>query len=257
MILLWLVACGGVSSLPELPEAAPIAVQEASRTPPAPVAPAPPLEARYAATHALIAYQGAVSAPPHMLRSEAEARALALELRQSAIKGRPMDEIARAYSSGPSAGRGGSLGVFATGTMVPAFEEAVASVRIGEIAPVVQTPYGFHVVRRDAVMEAHAAHILVSWAGAAASQSSRSKDAARAHIEQAKARLEHGESWALVESSCSEDDTTHPDGDLGRIAPGQMVPAFEQALFALAPGQVSAIVETPYGFHLIRRLSTE
>jgi hypothetical protein len=50
--------------------------------------------------------------------------------------------------------------------MVPEFEEAVAGVPVGQITTPFRTPFGWHVVRRDAVVEIGARHVLVAYAGA-------------------------------------------------------------------------------------------
>ncbi len=55
--------------------------------------------------------------------------------------------LAREFSTGPSGPGGGELGWFAKGAMVPAFEEAVLSLAIGEISPPVETQFGWHVVK--------------------------------------------------------------------------------------------------------------
>jgi peptidyl-prolyl cis-trans isomerase SurA len=220
------------------------------------VAPAPlptPTEPKYAATHVLVAWKGAVRAPATAERTEKQARALAESLRQRARAGEDFEALAREYSDGPSAPRGGRLGVYLTGTMVPEFEAAVASVEVGEIGPLARTPFGWHVVRRDAVVEAEFAHIVVSWKGAWRSGAERSREEARARIEDAHRMLSTGAHFADVAREYSDDATASVGGDLGTVAPGQMIPAFEDAAFALEPGQLSEVVETPYGFHLILR----
>jgi peptidyl-prolyl cis-trans isomerase C len=49
----------------------------------------------------------------------------------------------------------------------------------------------------------------------------------------------------------SEDSTAAAGGDLGWFPPGWMVPAFDAAAFSLAPGELSSVVETPFGFHVV------
>jgi len=91
-----------------------------------------------------------------------------------------------------------------------------------------------------------AAHILID-AG------QRPDDEARALAASLRERVESGESFADLAAEYSDDPASADDGgDLGWIEPGVMMPAFEEALFELAPGEVSAPVETEFGWHLIR-----
>lgn len=243
--LLTLLACPP----PEPPPPPPEVVVEVPEPAPLPA----PTEPRYAATHVLIAWTGAVRARPGVARTEDEARELATLLRDQALAGEDLEELARVHSDGPSGPRGGSLGVYLTGTMVPEFEAAVASVEPGEIGPLVRTPFGYHVVRRDAVVQIEASHLLVSWDGALRSDTQRTREEAQARILEARTRLEAGEAWDAVVAEYSDCSTAQSGGNLGVVAPGQMVPAFEDAAFALEPGQISDVVETPWGFHLVRR----
>ena len=212
-----------------------------------------PTEARYAASHVLIAWAGAVRAPAEVSRSKDEARAIADDIHGRAVGGADFAALARESSDGPSAKRGGALGVYLTGTMVPKFEAATASVQVGEIAPLIETPFGFHVIRRDPVVQIEASHILVSWDDAWRSSAIRTKDQARSRIAEAQAALVKGRKFAEIAAEFSDDSTAATGGDLGRIAPGQMLPAFEDAAMALDVGALSEVVETPYGYHLILR----
>lgn len=250
LLAAFLLACAAPAEAPPAP------TPPADPVPVAAPAPAPlpdPTEPRYAASHILVAHAGAIDAVA--TRSEAEAEALAATLRERALAGEAFDDLAREHSDGPSAPRGGRLGVYSTGTMVPDFERAVASVDPGTIGPLVHTPFGWHVVRRDAVVEAEARHILIPFEGAWRSRATRTRDEALARAAQARRDLvEGGKSFEDVALAYSEDATAAHGGALGRVAPGQMIPAFEEALFALPPGQLSEPVETPYGIHIIERL---
>ena len=67
-----------------------------------------------------------------------------------------------------------------------------------------------------------------------------------------------GADFATLAKRFSDDATTRDDGgDLGWFRRGRRVPEFETAAFALRPGQVSNVVETPFGFHLIQVIRVE
>ena len=96
-----------------------------------------------------------------------------------------------------------------------------------------------------------ARHILVK----VDSEADKSKKAgARETIEKAQERLENGEAFSAVAEEISECPSSKKGGDLGYFSKGQMVKPFEEATFALEPGQVSDIVETRFGYHLIELL---
>jgi peptidyl-prolyl cis-trans isomerase C len=75
----------------------------------------------------------------------------------------------------------------------------------------------------------------------------------RSQAEDVLKRVRGGEDFAKLAKEFSTDPgSKEKGGDLGWFGPGQMVPEFEKATFALKPGQVSDLVETKYGFHIIR-----
>ena len=99
------------------------------------------------ASHILISFKGASRSEQN--RSRKEAKKLAGELAEKAQKGEDFANLARMNSDGPSAPKGGLLGTFGRGQMVPPFEEAAFALKIGEVSGVVETPFGFHVIKRD------------------------------------------------------------------------------------------------------------
>lgn len=68
----------------------------------------------------------------------------------------------------------------------------------------------------------------------------------------AKARVASGEEFAKVAAELSKDQTGDAGGSLGCVGPGNFVPAFEEAMGTLAPGQVSDPVRTQFGIHVIQ-----
>ena len=78
-------------------------------------------------------------------------------------------------------------------------------------------------------------------------------DRARAKADSILAEIRRGADFEQVARRESQDSSTRElGGDLGWQRRGELVPEFEQMMFALAPGQVSPLVFTPYGFHILR-----
>lgn len=74
---------------------------------------------------------------------------------------------------------------------------------------------------------------------------------ARGRAEVARRRLLAGEDFAQVARELSDCASAAHDGELGRIEPGYMPQAFDQLAFSLPPGEISPIVQTPFGFHVL------
>ncbi|RMH86068.1 peptidylprolyl isomerase [Pseudomonas sp. AOB-7] len=93
-----------------------------------------------------------------------------------------------------------------------------------------------------------AAHILIEG----------DDEAARSQLEELKARIDAGEDFAALAKEFSQDPGSAADGgDLGYAGPGVYDPSFEEALYALQQGQVSAPVKSEFGWHLIKLLGVQ
>jgi len=99
-----------------------------------------------------------------------------------------------------------------------------------------------------------ASHLLVAYQGSMRSSQTRSKEEAKARAEEALKRAKKGEDFAkVVAAYTDEPGGAERGGDLNKFGRGRMVPAFEEAAFTLKVNEVSGLVETPFGYHVIKR----
>jgi parvulin-like peptidyl-prolyl isomerase len=98
-----------------------------------------------------------------------------------------------------------------------------------------------------------ASHILLMYQGSARSSATRSKAEAEQQIKELKTKIDGGADFAELARAHSDCPSSAKGGDLGQFGRGQMVPAFENAAFSMNVGDVSGVVETDFGYHLIKR----
>ncbi len=99
------------------------------------------------ASHILVMYRGSMRAPEKVKRSKEEAKKRAEEALARAKKGDNFAILVAEYSDEPgAASRGGSLGRFRKGMMVPAFEKVASELEPGEVSEIVETHFGYHVI---------------------------------------------------------------------------------------------------------------
>lgn len=96
-----------------------------------------------------------------------------------------------------------------------------------------------------------ASHILIA-PDPNSSDPNDAKAAARAKAEELLGQIKEGRDFAQLAQANSSCPSSAQGGDLGLFGRGQMVPPFEEAAFALEPGEVSNVVETQYGYHIIK-----
>lgn len=156
-----------------------------------------------------------------------------------------------------SAPRGGRIGYFTAPfpNGMHRLEAALYNAAPNEVVGPIRTTLGYHLAiktnTRPARGEIEVGHILVR------KPEGTDKMPVPAQLQSAQKMLANGADWAAVAAKISEDSKTKDNrGYLGYFGINKFEPAFEDAAFALTKdGQVSDIVETSAGFHLIRRIS--
>ena len=174
-------------------------------------------------------------------------------IRDSILAGGDFAEFAKRYSVDATAASGGDLGWAKRGDYVHEFEEAVFSMKEGEVSPVIKTQFGFHIVQLLARRgeSVHARHILMR-----IEKGPRSDSAAVDTLRSLRERALHGESFAELAKTYSEDeDTKALGGDLGSVTAEQLTPNFAATLKDLKSGEISMpsriTIGSSYGFQIV------
>ncbi len=151
------------------------------------------------------------------------------------------------------------MGIFGRYDILPQVRRRIAALRVGQVGGPVESPLGWHVVRRDRIERVRAAHILVRYKGIQNDFGvSRSRDEALARAEKVLELVNRpGVDFATVARKHSEEGSSSRGGRIGLFTRGKLLPEFEKAAFKLRIGEMSGIVETEHGFHIIKRLPEE
>ena len=188
----------------------------------------------------------------------AELRAKAQSALERVQRGGNFGAIAKEVSQGPEKENNGLMGVRPADRYPSLFVDAVASLRIGEVAPLVQSGAGFHILKlvskrtvtNATITETRARHILLRPGG------QLSQTAARAQLATFKTQIETGRAdFAQLAQQHSQDASAAGGGDLGWVAPGMFVPEFEEVMNKLQIGQIADPLVSRFGVHLVQVLA--
>lgn len=202
--------------------------------------------------HVLIAVPENASAA-QVRELQARAQDVAARLRS----GGDLAVLAREFSQGSEATRGGAMGLRPASRLPELFVNATRSLPQGGVAGPLRSPAGFHVLQviekrqgqipELSVVQTHARHILLR------PHAQMSQEQAIARLASFRQQITSGQaSFEDLARQHSQDGSARQGGDLGWVGPGQFVPEFEQAMNALKPGEMSPPVVSRFGVHLIR-----
>jgi len=206
------------------------------------------------ATHIVVRYWGTIGAVI-ATRTSPTARVYATEALAKALEpNADLEAIGREFKKQYGDIDVMRTGPFSRGQMPKGFEDVVFSLRPGQVADqVAATPYGFHIIRRNPTVRCR--HILLAYEGASRSIATRTRDEARHLAEGLREQLlKPGANFVAFARRHSDAPDAVGGGDVGVFDRGMMIAAFEKAAFALQVGQISPLVETRFGFHIIQRI---
>ena len=188
--------------------------------------------------------------------SKPEAKKIAEELIARINKGEKFEDVAAEASADiHSKNNGGDIYWITAGQIIPSFERAAYATEVGQIYPEpVETRYGYHIVKvtdkQERRNKIQARHILINFVD---ENNQPDTVGALAHAKEIKARVDNGEDFVLLAQTFSEDKgTAQKGGDLGFFERRMMVKEFDEAAFKLDVNSVSDIVETRFGYHIIK-----
>jgi peptidyl-prolyl cis-trans isomerase SurA len=197
-----------------------------------------------------------IASPEYVERAHKKAEDLLRQIQGGADFAR----LAAGYSAAPEALNGGDLGWRTLDRLPSLFADVIKRLKPGEVGPVVRSPVGFHLLKlvntRDVanvristkpVQQVHARHILLRVSDAMPEAEVRHR------LLDLRERVVTGkQEFSQLARLYSVDPSSTRGGDLGWLYPGDTVPAFEEAMNALAINEVSMPVQSPFGFHLIQ-----
>ena len=201
----------------------------------------------------VIAYQGSRTSQTDIFYDKIGALEVAKKLRDLArLQNSNFDELIQKFSDMPDQ----SLLplIQKNDARLPSFlKKGALSLKEGQISDPVDSPFGYLIFQRVTLEMAKARHILIAYQGAMRSTQARSKNDARKIAADVLKKALSGEDFATLAQQFSDGPTKNRGGDLGEFSQGVMTPEFDAAVFSMKAGDISEIVETPFGFHIIQR----
>ena len=180
------------------------------------------------------------------------------DLRKQIIAGADFNEMAAKYSEDPSAKEnGGLLGYFSAFQMVYPFEDMTYRTPVGQVSEIIRTRFGYHIIKvideRLALGEIKVAHIMKMFPQQASDETIAKLKLQADSIYQ---KAIGGADFAELAKANSEDKQSAAEGGvMNWFTPTNMVPSFAEAAFALKnDGDISPVIRTPYGWHIIKRI---
>ena len=183
-----------------------------------------------------------------------QARKKAEEILAKAKKGEDFAGLAKQYSEGPTAKKGGDLGYFPRGRMIKEFEDAAFSLKPGELSPVVRTQFGFHIIKVEDVKEERVRSLdEVRTSIESTLRDQKARDLAERSVEEALYALYKGGEMESVagEYGISVKETGFFSGgeEIKGIPPNDELTSIASSL---KEGEISSVVEISKDFYIFR-----
>ena len=168
-------------------------------------------------------------------------------------------KTAATYSDAPDALKGGDIGWRDPDRLPPVFAGELRKLQPGQVTQIIKTNVGFHILKmsnkrslaesndKAVVQQTHARHILIK-----PTPTMTEGEVKRKLLELKEKMANNAGTFEELARLHSQDGSASKGGDLGWLDPGDTVPEFENAMNNLKPGEVSDVIQSPFGFHLIQ-----
>ncbi len=182
-------------------------------------------------------------------------RKRALQALSELRKGAEFAQISAQFSDAPDALQGGNLGWRPSGRLPAIFLEALSALKAGEITDIMRSANGFHIVKlldkrgrsnQPTIQQTRVRHILIK------QKEGVTDDDARERLSRLRERIVGGADFAELAKVHSDDPSATKGGELGWLSPGDTVPEFERTMNQLRDNEISAPIQTQFGWHLLQ-----
>ena len=186
-------------------------------------------------------------------------RARAEEVMRQLRTGADFAKTAATYSDAPDALKGGDIGWRDPDRLPPVCAGELRKLQPGQVTQIIKTNVGFHILKmsnkrslaesndKAVVQQTHARHILIK-----PTPTMTEGEVKRKLLELKEKMANNAGTFEELARLHSQDGSASKGGDLGWLDPGDTVPEFENAMNNLKPGEVSDVIQSPFGFHLIQ-----
>ena len=179
------------------------------------------------------------------------------QVRDEILQGKDFNEAAFEYSQDPSAKSNyGNLGYFSAFQMVTPFENQAFKTPVGQVSEPVRTSFGYHLIKvhdiRENQGEIKVAHIMKMFPN----DVDFDKAALKEEMNQVYDKLLQGASFEeLVKQHSDDKRSVASNGEMPWFAASQMIPEFSGPAFTIKNiGDITPPIETPFGYHIIKKL---
>jgi peptidyl-prolyl cis-trans isomerase SurA len=212
-------------------------------------------QVQYHLGHILVAVKGSASAS-EIQKAQAKARELVKNLRA----GQDFTQLAMSESEDDNALKGGDLGWRTLNDIPTLFTDEVRKMHAGDIADAIRSPSGFHIIKileikgldNHIITQTKVRHILIK------TNELVDDEEAKKRLLALKSRIDNGEDFeSLARANSDDKGSALKGGLLGWMNPGDLVKPFEDAMEKLDINQLSAPVQTQFGWHLIQVLDRQ